>query len=352
MDVFVGRGSAEKLDAVLGRRKSVLLFTGNKSFERIKHMVLPRLARFDVTRYSDFDVNPKEEDLQRALAALHPPFDAIVACGGGSVIDFAKLYKHRSKSDAFFSALPTTAGTGSEATCFAVYYAEGGKHSLEDVRLLPDCAIVDSRFSCYADRKVRAATACDAFIQAVESYWSVRATDASRAFAEEAIHLCKANIVRYVRECDEGSADGMARAAHLSGKAINISRTTAAHALSYVFTGRFGIPHGQAAALSINALVRENCRVNKENLNDPCGVAAARETMRRLVALLGSEDYFSALFREIELETNLVKLKIYETEELVREVNMERLVNNPRSFTTNELAALFDMTTGETSRHD
>ena len=315
---FVYRGAIENLSKIIESEKSknVLVFTGKKSYENIKPLIEKELANCNITYYNNFSTNPKEEDLEFAISNLGQNFDIIIAVGGGSVIDFAKSYKYYLKSDLKLIAIPTTCGTGSEATQFAVLYKNGEKLSLDNPSILPNYAIVDSQFVENNPKYLKACTAMDAFCQAIESYWAVKSTPLSREYAKQAIILCRDNIVDYVNTNDTETASKMMLASNIAGKAINISRTTAAHALSYKITSEYGIPHGHAVALCIPKLFEINTANNefKEILD---------------IVTDNPTDYFEKLYNLIGLNNNLCALGITDIKNIIASVNYERLNNNP-----------------------
>jgi alcohol dehydrogenase class IV len=336
----MGRGIAKKLPELLKNAENVLVITGKTAFESLRKYFEDIPSSCKTLYYSDFSPNPKKTDVDAALKNIQGDYDTIVAVGGGSVIDFAKLYKYYRKTNSILIAIPTTAGTGSEATHFAVCYIDNKKHSIEDMAILPDFVIIDPNVLDHSPRYLRLCTAVDALIQSVESYWSISSTVESKNFARQSMILCKENIRQYVAANNPISAEKMALAAYLSGKAINISKTTLAHALSYAFTACHKIPHGHAVALSIAGLFEGNKKTDPTNCNDKRGVEYVRDTLFEMENILG-EDYFDILFSEISLETNLVKLGITNIENLIKEVNPDRLKNNPRSFSEEELKGLF-----------
>ncbi len=329
---FVYDGAINMLPSVLKsyNTKSVLVFRGKKSFEKIKNIVQKELSGFDVFYYNDFTTNPKEEELKIAIEKIKFNYDTIAAIGGGSVIDFAKAYKYYTKTNAKLIAIPTTCATGSEATQFAVLYKEGKKISLDDKTILPDCAIVDCQFVLDNPRYLRACGALDTFCQALESFWAVGSTIESKNYAKEAIKLCKGNIISYV---NEGlNAQIMMKAANLSGKAINISRTTAAHALSYAITTKYNIPHGHSVSLSMKDLFIQNYSVNNQNCIDKRGVEYVKNTMKEILNILETDDftlYWQNLLDKLDIEYDFSKLNIIDKDFLKNAVNMERLKNNP-----------------------
>jgi len=187
---------------------------------------------------------------------------AIVAVGGGTSIDTAKgaawclaggnLHSPPTPEAALLPlyAVPTTAGTGSEATHFAVCWHEGRKHSLADPRLLPRHAVVDSNLHQSLTPRLTATAGFDALCQALESLCSHGATDSSREDARAAARLLLGALELAVTQPTPELRRAMARGAHLAGRAINITKTTTPHALSYALTHTHGIPHGFAVALT------------------------------------------------------------------------------------------------------
>ncbi len=314
------RGAIENLHKIIDLEnvKKVLVFTGKKSFETIKHIIEKEIGINDITYYNNFSVNPKKEEIDIAIKEIGNNFDLIITIGGGSVIDFAKAYRYYSKIGKKLVAIPTTSGTGSEATQFAVVYINGVKTSLDKPEILPEYVIIDSQFVENNPRYLKACTAMDAFCHSIESYWAVKSTATSRMYAKEAMILCKDNIEKYVNSDDIVIANNMMKASNLAGKAINISRTTVAHALSYKITSEYGIPHGHAVALSIAKLIEQNakeCKLAKEIYN--------------ILGFKNPVKYFDDLFKSIGIETSLEKLGIDNIKIIVDSVNIERLKNNP-----------------------
>lgn len=334
---FVGKNSIKKLSVIIQNEnaKKALVFSGKKSYEPIKSTVELELNGCDIIYYNDFSPNPKKEEIDVAIQNLSENFEIIIAVGGGSVIDFAKAFRYYTKKDVKLIAIPTTCGTGSEATQFAVVYVDGVKTSLDDKSILPDYAIVDSQFVENNPRYLKACTAMDAYCQAIESYWAVGSTNESREYAIQAIELCKDSIVEYVNSNSSSVSENMAKASHLAGKAINISRTTAAHALSYKITSEYGIPHGHAVALSIKDLFKANMSIDIKTCNDSRGVDFVKERMQELIQTIGLKDidnYWNDLMRDLGLESDFNKLGITNKSLIINSVNLDRLKNNPKNI--------------------
>ncbi len=320
-----------------------------------------------ISSFDDFESNPRIEDLEKGIDALRKcEADAIVAVGGGTAIDLAKMAnvlameehgpldfvlneRRISKPGRLLIAIPTTSGTGSESTRFAVVYVDKEKHSLEHDCLLPDVAIVDPALTASMPPVLTASTGLDALCQGIESLWSVRSTGESMNYAREAIRLALRHIEKAVVSPDRESREAMSLAAHLSGKAINISKTTGPHAFSYYFTSYHDIPHGHAAALTLGNFLVYNNDVSDKDIADARGVEHVRNVMAELYRLLGAADGISArekfrsIIRKIGLEHVIAKTGFSLNEELqslLSRINIDRLSNNPRKVTESAVPML------------
>lgn len=232
------------LDGWLSDKRRIVLVTGKASYAKCGAEAFfdPLLEGKVVTHLTTVGENARKEDVDEKIAALSSEIDAFIAVGGGTVIDTTKLL--RGFSGVPFLAVPTTAGTGAEATRFAVYYDHGKKCSADDVRYLPTDQILISEFCESASDYQKASCAFDAYAQAVESLWAKGATEESRGYARKALDLMSKG------ESLLGS--------YWAGRAIDISRTTAAHAFSYYMTSMYGIPHGEAVYMMFPYICRAN----------------------------------------------------------------------------------------------
>jgi len=241
--------------------------------------------------------NPSAEDVVFAADQMRAAgATSVIAFGGGSALDTAKAAAALATghdlgqllggafptgfSPSPILAVPTTAGTGSEATHFAAIYVDRVKYSLAHPRLRPARVILDPVVQSTAPRPVRAASGLDALCQAVESLWAVGSTETSRDYAHEAIRLLSGSLLRCVRNPDMDTYRNMALGSHLTGRAIDISKTTACHAISYTLTSRFGVPHGFAVALTMAEMIRFNAGTRPEDCTDSRGVGFVRDRMR------------------------------------------------------------------------
>ncbi len=325
----------------------------------------PCLQSQSVTKFSNFELNPKLHDIERGVHLLRETNpDVIVALGGGTAIDLGKLigtlaYQEGSARDIItgrdsiqktsppLMAIPTTAGTGSEATHFAVAYVDREKYSVAHPSMLPAYTIVDPTLTLSLPADITAATGLDAFCQAIESIWAVGATDESLAYATDALRLAFQQLPNAVNNPTVEARRSMCRAAHLAGKAINISKTTSSHALSYSITENYGVPHGVAVALTLSPMLAYNAKVTAADCNDPRGPGHVLDRIRLILDHLESEDIATAcgkiesLISRVGCPHSLQELGI-ETDasilQIVSQVNAHRLSNNPRQ---SDSASLF-----------
>lgn len=324
---FIGRGTISHLNQQL--RGNVLLFTQESVYALFETILKSQMENVSVRIYTKISSNPQREEIQIAQDILkNQKFDSIIAFGGGSVIDFAKAFRFYEERKIPLIAIPTTAGTGSQATQFAVVYVNGVKTSLDDSQILPDIVIADSCFVENAPVYVKACCAMDAYCQAIESFWAKKATEESKKYALQAVELCREYLINAVTTNNAEANEKMTLAAHLAGKAINISRTTAAHALSYKITSKYGIPHGHAVALSISGLFA----ANYESVPDINVLLQAMNLNKSEV-----RTYFHSLMQKIGMEDDLTKLGIKDINEIVDSVNLQRLENNPKNLSRDDL---------------
>ena len=355
---FQEENSFKNLSKIIKKHnaKNVLLFCTKSCFKRFEKLINMELKGANYNIYDNINPNPKSSEVLKALKIL-TNFDFILAIGGGSVIDFAKLFRYcydnKITPDKAINvnngikmtplvAVPTTAGTGAEVTKFAVIYIEGKKYSFENQSILPDYAIVDGRFSKDSPKYLKACCAVDALCQAIESYWSTNSNEKSKYYAKKAMELCREYLCAYVNSNNKNVAQKMAIAALFSGKAINISKTTAAHALSYKITTDYNLAHGHAVSLSIKELMKVNEKAQK--VTDQRGREYVRKTVQEIKEILNIEDideYFDNLFKNIGLEQDIIKLGIKNPKEIAQSVNVQRLKNNPVKLQVNQMAAFF-----------
>ena len=332
---------------------NILYITGRKSFELsgAKDYIINNISNGKISnQFSDFSANPKFDDVKKGVKLFKEcNCNCIVAIGGGSVIDMGKLiaFYAENEIDDFYTtvsepfsvscpvvAIPTTAGSGSEETHFAVIYNKGVKYSVAHPSLKPAYKILipDFAYNCPEEQKLT--SALDAFCQSIESYWSKGATKESQKYSLKALKLLKENLENGLINNDFNAFKKIVEGSNYAGKAINISKTTACHALSYYFTSKFNIPHGKSVAM-IMPYVFDYHFKNMPNSS----------TMNILIELLDFEtdDYlfeFIKYFNKLGLNDNFKSLGInlrLQLDELSKNVNQERFKNNPININITKL---------------
>ena len=310
-----------------------------------------------MVRFGGFSPNPTYQEVCEGVAAFRAAgCDSLVSVGGGSAIDVAKCVKQLlampegadgqdfKSSPLPYSgvphvAVPTTAGTGSESTHFAVCYVDGVKVSVANDCLLPDAVVLDSSNLAGLSDYQRKCTLLDALCQAVESYWSARSCPESRAHSAAAIPVIMACAGAYLAGEGAASAEVML-AANRAGKAINLTTTTAPHAMSYKLTSLYGIPHGHAVALCMpycwRVLLDRGDAPLLQRLADIAALMTGDESASPLDGLAA----FERLFDSLGLESN-VNGKCDDVDALVSSVNVQRLSNFPIELSSDDLEAVY-----------
>ena len=357
-------GEYSKLDSWFAKARRVMLVCG-KSIEKQKIydylLNLPKRTDLKIIRFSDFTPNPDYKSVVEGIRIFREQkCDAIVAIGGGSAIDVAKCIKLYSNmgndgneglflktpvipNDIPFLAVPTTAGTGSEATRFAVIYYKGNKQSVADDSCIPDCVLFDGSTLKTLPLYHKKATMLDAFCHAIESFWSVNSTNESKFYSRKAIQEILKASEEYLNNTDEGNSK-MLEAANLAGRAINITQTTAGHAMCYKITSLFGCAHGHAAGLCVRVLY--NWMIdNIDKCTDKRGQDYFKHTLDEIGLALGCSDaksgaaFFSAFFDSLELSVpSATELQF---EELKTSVNPVRLKNHPIALSEDDIDNLY-----------
>jgi len=343
-------------DSFLG---NIFLVRGKSSFENsgAESFIKQNFDNRRVDSFYDFNPNPQITDLKKGIELFNrKKYQIIIAIGGGSVLDMAKLisvFAHQPDdiedyilNNSRFTnistpllAIPTTAGSGAEATHFSVLYIDKDKYSVANDSLLPNYVYIASEFSERANSYLTACTGIDAFSQAIESVWSVNCTIGSKNYALEAIKKIWDNLFKSVHQKDKNSMEQLSIASHLSGKAINITKTTAPHAFSYAFTSYYNIPHGHAVALSLPFFFKYNANISDKDCIDKSGVDNVKVRINDILDILGiqSSEIESVLINFIEslgLNLNIEELiPDFNPSILIDNINIERLSNNPRKVT-------------------
>lgn len=337
-----------------------LIVHGKSSFEKsgaAKHFPVG-------VRFSEFQTNPHLEDIEQAIALFkEQQCDSVIGVGGGTAMDIAKsvallaplegeaksyITKELSASERTIplTLVPTTAGTGSEATHFAVVYIDKTKYSLKHPSLIPDLSILDPSLHKSLPSFMTACTGMDALSQAIEGMWSIHATEESKAYSRESIPLIMNNLAAAVNENTDEARTAMAIASNLAGKSINKAFTTAAHAVSYPMTSYFGVPHGLACALTLPHFLVFNSEAVGE-LNEARGKEYVKGTLQEIIYLLGASnaaearDKILTLMSACGLPITLSEAGVQDIEVVIANgFNPDRVKNNPVVLTKEGLREL------------
>lgn len=286
--ILFGKGQTERLPGLLktlGRH--ILVITGGHS-----HKLYPVLGRTYLLlenegfslHFDRIEKEPSPSDIDRIVKRYRSiNLDLVIAIGGGSVIDAGKAvsamlplegtvrnYLEGVGTQAhpgikkFFVAIPTTSGTGSEATANAVLSetgAQGYKRSLRHENLVPDIALVDPELTLACPPGITASSGMDAFTQLMESYLSVKSGPVTDALALEGIRMVHSNLVKAVTSGDDiGARSGMAYASLLSGITLANAGLGLIHGYASSVGGFFQVPHGVICGTMMGVVNRHNIK--------------------------------------------------------------------------------------------
>lgn len=365
--VYSGREALSKIKGITaGKFKKAALFT-DKGVEQAGLLKIPmkllKEAGVETVVITDLQAEPNCDEVEQVIVRFRlTGADLIVAVGGGSVMDVAKLASIMADSSLTVRQLlenpelgrkciptlmiPTTAGTGSEATMNSIVAIPEKqlKVGIVNPEMIPDYVILDGSFLRGLPMKIAASTGIDAMAHAVECFTSNKATPFSNLFAKEAAKLIFSNIEAACEDPEaEEAKTNMLIAAFYAGAAISSSGTTAVHALSYPLGGKYHIPHGVSNAMLLLPVMRFNksaCLKKFAELFDAVAEAdfpglqmADEEKADRLLARM------EEIIKRLEIPCSLSSFGIgtESLEELVTAgMDVKRLLNNNKKEITHE----------------
>lgn len=361
----------DKLPQILkeiNSKKLFLVVDSSYPFLNIKDAI--EALEEEKVMFSDFTPNPLYEDVCKGIDLLKAEkCDCILAVGGGSAIDVAKCIKlavlAAEGNDAIipplvntrvacdgsklpFIAIPTTAGTGSESTHNAVMYYEGSKQTVTNDGVLPDYALLEPSVLKTLPLYQKKCTMMDALCQGIESWWSVNSTEESYRYSRKAIELIMQNWQAYIFQNNDKAAEYIMLAANYGGKAINITQTTAAHAMSYKITSIYRFPHGHAVAICLPTIWKYMIG-HVEKCVDPRGQEYLTDIFMQIAKAMGCKTpeeaitLFNGMLDDMELVQPTDSDRVNSIEVLSNSVNPIRLNNNPVELNLESIRGVYDL---------
>jgi len=346
--VLRGRGrlarSAELMDKL--NIKKPLLVSG----DHLAAVFAEKAPGVTFAHFKGYHPNPDYADCAAGAAMYRENgCDGLISLGGGSAMDTAKAIKAmliaQDEDKALRSllpedavlphiAVPGTAGTGAEATQIAVVYVNDQKVSISHEALMPEGVVLDADLLDSLPEYHKKACALDALCQGIESWWAKAANDESQVHAYLAIIGVLDNIRAYLLG-DAHAAEAMLEAAYRSGRAISISRTTAAHAMSYQITKKLGLAHGHACMLTLPVLWDK--LIDHED-----ALPALKDLASKM--RLGSEYMGSRLLAGMLIDLGLEPEAMPDEatlDALADSVDVSRLGNHPMPLTRDDLKKIY-----------
>lgn len=360
--IHAGPATLAMLPALVEAPGALLFVTSAGTGRReVGARVSALLSGREVHRVEDVAPNPDLRFVEEQLARLdRADFAHVVAIGGGSVLDTAKILAIGVSAEAFslrghilggeplparrraqLICVPTTAGTGSEVTPFATVWdhATKRKYSVAGPSMFPDVALLDPELTLTLPEEVTLSTGLDAITQGFEATWSRHANPVSTAFAIRAIRagLDSLSLLR-TRPDDLGLRGTMLEASLLAGLAISRTRTALCHSMSYPITARFGLPHGFACGFTLPEVFAFNQQADPERFNrlaNDLGFGSAGDLHARLLTLMDELRIGEWLQGYVGDGRNLAELA-------PEMLTPGRADNNLRAATVAEVAAIMD----------
>ncbi len=289
-DIIFGKDALASLKNI--QSKSAILFTD-------AFMVSSGTADFvagymtgceSIAVFSDVKPDPPVELISQAVGfVMSHDADTVFALGGGSAIDAAKstlmIIREHYHKEIKLIAIPTTSGTGSEVTQFAVVSdtAAGKKIPLVDETMLPAVAVLDAELVKSVPPAITADTGFDVLTHALEAYISTEANDFSDALAEKAVELVAENLVAVYKDGGDLNARAkMHTASCLAGIAFNEVSLGINHGIAHALGAQFHIPHGRANAMLLPHVLYFNAELDiKFCVKDDCKTADKLEMLAR-----------------------------------------------------------------------
>ena len=333
--------------------KKVFIITGKNSFFKsganifFKKLISDKQTKIFFKSSSLPEIN-ELRSIINSIKEFQPQL--LIAIGGGAVMDYAKIANlknieknlsqnikrnnHQNLRISKLIAVPTTAGSGAEVTSNAVIYINKIKYSIEGKGVLPNYFFLNYDFILSNSKKLKSSSGFDAISQAVESIISVKSNNKSLLYAKKSLLISTKNYIKFVKKPNKNNANLMSLAAMYSGQAINISKTTAPHAVSYPFSALYNISHGHAVSLTLEKFLKFNyLNINKSvcdfDLNKRYSIIFDIFKVNKIDELVKTLKHIKT---QANLTDNFKDLNIdikNNYHQILDGINIQRLKNNP-----------------------
>ena len=358
--ICMGEGSLDELKNIESKHIFIICDPFMKSSGKIKFLTdIFDLRNIPYDVFAEVIPDPTTEVVGKAIGKITECTDTIIALGGGSAIDTAKVvrkvFETASAKSTNFIAIPTTSGTGSELTSFAVVTDTDTKTKIPliDYSMLPNIAILDCDFTVSVPASITADTGIDVLTHALEALASTKANDFTDAYAIRAIDL----VFTYLKRCVVDGNDKEARihmhnASAMAGVAFNEASLGICHSLAHALGAHFHIPHGKSNAMLLPHVLEYNTCIafdNKETVkryaklsrslgfgsyDDEASVKAFIRQVRNLIKSVNIPEYIDGL---VDLDKFKVSIEIMAT----RALKDKCTETNPRQPKEKDLAKIY-----------
>ena len=351
---------------ILNNTDKLLTFTKKKRFNKI--LIITGKKSFKLSGAKSFFNNfvkntncffffkskklPEYSELKKILETIKQVKpNLIISIGGGSVLDYSKIascvkkieFKKKKfnyifrKSKIFLISIPTTAGSGAEVTEGCVLYYGNTKFSLEDKKFIPSKFFLVPKIIEKCSFKLKATCGWDTLCQSMESMVSLKSNSKSRRYAKHSIRLFNKSFLKYLYKPNIQNSKTMSISSNYSGKAINLTKTTIPHALSYPITTIYGFDHGHAVATTLEEVFAISFLKAKKNIKIKKKYLELFKVMK-----INNYDEFKKKINFLKKKTKLnfsllKKLNNKKVNQIMSSINIQRLKNNPVPLSFDEI---------------
>lgn len=366
-NTFFNQGVLTPTDYILNNTKfkRVLIIHGKNSFCSSLSSYFQNLNK-DKLYLNSFSFNPKFEEIEynyNKIYDFNP--EIIFAVGGGSILDISKIIRlllsnkitpnklknfliYFTKKEIRIKNIPlikypTTAGSGAEVTNFSVLYFKNKKISITTPNNNIDKIILDTSLVKEAPTNIKANSAFDALVQSMEAYWSKNGNFHSSKVARLSWKILWNTLNR--PDCFNRipCLNNLIKGSYLSGCAINIAKTTAAHALSYGLTSQYNIAHGEAVSAIFEQIINFNIENHKTSCNEINAKSILMTNEIKIKSLNEFLEKFKALKKRFGLRSyrKLFLTYQFDIKILLDSVNYERLNNHPSNLSKSDIIEIY-----------